>query len=109
MAVGFDLTLDVQLLDSMLLNILGGKEGDDLGSLFGSISQRVFLDRLEDDIVSKRVKFIAHKPRGPNGTKICTSLDGNTYYPDDPNIPSIPQHFGCRSQYQFIGGSISGG
>lgn len=109
MAVGFDLTLDIELLDSMLLNILGGSEGDDLGSLFGPLSSRVVLDRIGDDVVSKRVKFVAHKPRGENGTKICTDLDGNTYDPDDPNIPAIPQHFGCRSQYQFVGGSISGG
>jgi hypothetical protein len=108
MAVEFALSLDVQLLDSMLLNILGGSEGDDISSLLAPISKRVALDKIDDNVVSKRVKFIAHKPRQPGGTQICTSLDGNTYAADDPDIPAIPQHFGCRSHYQFIGGALSG-
>ncbi len=107
MAVGFDLTLDVQLLDSMLLNILGGKEGDDLGSLFSSLTKPQADKRIERVVVSKRVKFVAHQPRGKNGTAICTSLDGSTYPADSDDIPAIPQHFGCRSQYQFFDGAVS--
>ena len=103
----FDLSIDIKLLDSMLLNILGGSEGDDLGSLFGPLSKRVALDRIEDEVVSKKVRFTAHKPRGKNGTAICTSLDGKVYDPDDPDIPAIPQHFGCRSVYQWIMGLLS--
>lgn len=104
----FDLTLDVKVLDSLLFELLGGGEGDDLTSLFAPLSKRVALDRIDDEVVSKKVKFVAHRPRGENGTQICTNLDGNVYDPDDTNIPAIPQHFGCRSQYQFVGGAISG-
>ena len=107
MGVGFDLTLDVQLLDSMLLNILGGSEGDDLGALFASQSAKAVQNKIENKATSRRVKFVAHKPRGKNGTAVCTGLDGNTYAADDPDIPAIPQHFGCRSQYQFTGGALS--
>ena len=32
-------------------------------------------------------------------TNICASLDGRTYKVDDPNRPSIPQHWNCRSVY----------
>ena len=105
--IGF-LDLDAELLDSMLLRILGGAEGDDLGALIGSQSLKAIDDTIEDATTSQRVKFVAHKPRQPGGTAICTSLDGSTYPADDPNIPSIPQHFGCRSQYQFYDGAISG-
>lgn len=104
----FDLTLDVQILDSLLLELLGGSDTDDLTSLFAPLSKRVVLDRIDDEVVAKKVKFVAHKPRRPGGTAICSSLDGNIYEADDPSIPSIPQHFGCRSQYQFVGGAISG-
>jgi len=107
MGVVADLTLDVQLLDSILLNILGGSEGDDLPSLFASQSAKAVQDKIEGKVVSKRVQFVAHKPRGKNGTAICTSLDGKTYAADDPNIDAIPQHFGCRSQYQFYDGWLS--
>jgi len=105
--IGF-LDLDAELLDSMLLRILGGSEGDDLGALFASQSAKAIDDTIEDVTTSQRVRFVAHKPRQPGGTAICTSLDGNTYPADDPNIPAIPQHFGCRSQYQFYDGAISG-
>lgn len=108
MGVGVELALDIELLDSLLLNILGGSEGDDLASLFASQSAKAVRDKIEGKVVSKRVQFIAHKPRGKNGTAICTSLDLSTYPADDPNIPAIPQHFGCLSQYRFIGGLISG-
>ena len=104
----FSLSLSIDIMDSMLLRILGGEEGDALGSLFGSISRRVALDKIEDDVVAKKVQFIAHKPRGKNGTQICTSLDGNVYPADSPDIPAIPQHFSCRSQYRYIDGVISG-
>jgi protein gp37 len=107
MAVGFELALDVQLLDSLLLNILGGSEGDDLGALFASQSKAASIAKIENKAVSKRVQFVAHHPRGKNGTAICTSLDGKTWDADDTNIAAIPQHFGCRSQYRFIGGLIS--
>lgn len=107
MALGFDLTLDVQLLDSMLLNLLGGSEGDDLGDLFSSLSKTQADAKIEGRVVSSRVKFIAHKPRGKNGTAVCTGLDGNVYDPDDPALPAIPQHFGCLSVYQFIDGLLT--
>lgn len=105
--IGF-LDLNVELLDSMLLKILGGSEGDDLGALFASQSAKAVEDQIEGKVVSQRVRFVAHKPRGKNGTAICTSLDGKTYAADDPNIDAIPQHFGCRSQYQYYDGFISG-
>jgi hypothetical protein len=108
MGIGVELALDVELLDSLLLNILGGKEGDDLGALFSTQSAKAVSDKIEGKTVSKRVQFVAHKPRGKTGTAICTSLDGKTWAADDPNIAAIPQHFGCRSQYRFLGGLLSG-
>lgn len=109
MGVEISMALDVKTLDLMLINLLGGNDGDDLTSLFSGISKRVILDRIDDEIVSKRIRFVAHKPRGKNGTAICTGLDGSEYDPDDDSIPAIPQHFGCMSQFMFIGGAISGG
>jgi len=103
----FDLTLDVKLLDSILLNILGGSEGDDLAALFATQSKKSVADKIENKTVSKKVRFTAHKPRGKSGTAVCTGLDGNVYDAGDPSIPSIPQHFGCRSVYTFIGGELS--
>jgi len=94
MGVTADLTLNLELLDSMLFRILGGSEGDDLPSLFASQSAKAVQDKIEGKVVSRRVKFVAHKPRKPGGTAICTSLDGSTYDADDPSIPAIPIHFG---------------
>ena len=101
------LDLDVELLDSMLLRILGGSEGDDLASILTSQSAKAVDERIDGRVMSQRVRFVAHKPRQPGGTQICTDLDGKTYAADDPNIPAIPQHFGCRSQYQFYDGLLS--
>jgi len=108
MAVGLELSLDVQLLDSMLLRILGGSEGDDLGALFASQSKKAVFDKIDGEVVAQRVQFTAHKPRQPGGTAICSGLDGRTYDADDPSIPAIPQHFGCRSVYRMVGGLLSG-
>jgi len=108
MGVGFELALDVSLLDSLLLNILGGSEGDDLASLFSSQSAKAVQDKIEGKVVSKKIQFTAHKPRGKTGTAVCTGLDGSVYEADDPNAPAIPQHFGCRSFWRFIGGLLSG-
>lgn len=108
MAVGLELSLDVSLLDSMLLRILGGSEGDDLGALFASQSKKAVFDKIDGEVVSDKRQFVAHKPRGKTGTAICTSLDGNIYDADDPSAPSIPQHFGCRSIWRFIKGLLSG-
>jgi len=105
--IGF-LDLNAELLDSMLLRILGGEEGDDLGLLLDARGINEIDDTIENATTSQRVRFVAHKPRRPGGTQICTSLDGNTYPADDPNIPAIPQHFSCRSQHQYYGGAISG-
>ena len=106
MALEGELSISLELLDSLLFKVLGGKEGEDMNQLFSGLSKAQVARKIDNDVSPRKVQFVAYHPRGKTGTAICTSLDGSIYDADDDNIPAIPQHFNCRSQYKFLSGVL---